>query len=487
MNQVRVQTAGMGAGQLAPARTASAAKVRGARDYLPVKLDGLRLGLFLLILINVSRAHQIIGIIGKLRPGLLLVLFTGLYAMFFPHKLSSAGVLKTTEGKLIFWLFVTTCVSAVLGISLGSSAKFLLNDYIKVFIAAMLLLVGMRHVNDLFTLIWAYVVSSGVLSLMAIFLFKMSRSAGSAVSRLSNLYTFDSNDIGVVLMVGLPLTLLVFQHSRGLRKWLCAGIIAAIGVTLARSGSRGALVGLVGTGTVLLISLKTVPVWKRLGFVGAVVAALVLAAPPGYWEQMKTLVGIKQDYNWTSKDGRKELIKRGLVYMAYYPFTGLGIHNFQRAECMSDLSAKVRTYVRGTALRCQPPHNTYIEAGAETGFIGLGLFLSIVFGGIWRMRRLRKKIPKSWRTGDAAQRFMYDGTLYLPVAMAGFAITCFFVTFAWLDIVYIAAGYMAGLTLSVKKRLAQDQAAALAMSRVPAPPQVRVTASAPVPVSLPVV
>jgi hypothetical protein len=82
---------------------------------------------------------------------------------------------------------------------------------------------------------------------------------------------------------------------------------------------------------------------------------------------------------------------------------------------------------------------------------------------------------------------MYDGTLYLPVAMAGFAITCFFVTFAWLDIVYIAAGYMAGLTLSVKKRLAQDQAAALAMSRVPAPPQVRVTASAPVPVSLPVV
>jgi O-antigen ligase len=237
---------------------------------------------------------------------------------------------------------------------------------------------------------------------------------------------------------------------------------------------------------VLLLALKTVPLWKRAAFIGVVVVALVVAAPPGYWAQMQTLIGIKQDYNWTSKDGRRQLILRGITYMMNFPFTGLGIHNFSRAECMSDLSDKVKTYVRGTGLRCQPPHNTYIEVGAETGFTGLALFLGILFGGIWRMRKLRRRLPKSWRTGDAEQRFMYDATLYLPVSMVGFAVTSFFVTFGWLDIVYIVAMYMAGLTIAARKRLAHDARQALVMPPAAPPAVARGQLPVPVPASVPV-
>lgn len=452
---------------------------------IPLKFDGLRLGLFLLIVINVSRVHQAVALIGKMRPGLLLVLLTGVYALANPRKLSTVGLLKTTEARLIFWLFILTCVSATLGISLGNSAKFLIDNYVKTIIAAFLLLAGIRQVQDLFTLIWAYVVSAGILSYMAIFMFKMSKVGGTEATRLSNLYTFDANDIGVVLMVGLPLALLMFQHSAGLRKWASGIILVAMGVTLARSGSRGALIGLILTGVVLLVSLKTVPLWKRGAFVGVIAMALILAAPPGYWAQMQTLVGLKQDYNWTSKDGRRQLIIRGVTYMLNYPLTGLGPHNFQRAECMSSLSDKVRTYVRGTGLRCQPPHNTYIEVGAETGITGLLLFLGILFGSIWRLRKLRRRLPKAWRVGDAEQRFMYDATLYLSVMMFGFAVTSFFVTFAWLDIIYIAAMYCAGLTVAVRKRLAQDAALGARVVLPPAPPAPRGHSPVPVHASVP--
>ncbi|HTS87898.1 MAG TPA: O-antigen ligase family protein [Gemmatimonadales bacterium] len=451
--------------QVARALAQPAPQRRSAVGSIRLKLDPMRLGLFLLMIINVSRVHQAIGLIGKMHPAFVLVGFTLAYAVANPRKLASGGLLRTTEARLVVALFLLSCVSTLFGISTGNSGKFLLDNFIKVVIAAFLLLAGIRNLQDLLTLIYAYVVSCGILSYMAIFMFHLSKH-GSDAARLSNLYTFDANDIGVVLMVGLPLALLLFQHSTGLRKWISAATMVAIGVTLARSGSRGALVGLIVTGAVLLVTLKTVPVWKRAAFVGVVGIALVVAAPPGYWEQMNTLLGLKQDYNWTSKDGRRQLILRGIVYMENYPLTGLGIHNFQRAECMSDLSDKVRNYVRGTGLRCQPPHNTYIEVGAETGFTGLILFSLIVFGGVWRMRKLRKRIPRAWRRGDREQRFMYDATLFLSVSMVGFAVTSTFVSFAWIDIVYIVAMYMAALTLAVRRRLIHDAAQAAGSGHV---------------------
>jgi hypothetical protein len=73
---------------------------------------------------------------------------------------------------------------------------------------------------------------------------------------------------------------------------------------------------------------------------------------------------------------------------------------------------------------------------------------------------------------------MYDSTLYLPISIVGFAITTLFVTFAWLDIVYIVVVYQAGLALAVRKRLAQD----LAAQAIPVP---RPSGPRPFPVPLP--
>lgn len=452
---------------------------RATARYIPLVMDGLRLALFLLVIINVSRVHQAIPIIGKLRPGLLLVALAGVFAVLSPRKTSYRGLFKTTEAKLVLALFIVTCISAVAGISLGNSGKFIVERYVKVVIAAFLLLVGLRHVRDLYALMWAYVVGSGILAFMATFVFKVSKRTGSEVARLQELHTFDSNDIGVVLLVGLPIAILMARHSAGLRKWFSIGVVLAIGVALARSGSRGTLVGLVGTGAVLLMSLKTIPLWKRAAFVGVVTFALVVAAPPGYWVQMKTLLGLEEDYNWSSKDGRRQLIVRGMTYMLHYPLTGLGIDNFARAECMSELSEKVRTHVRGRGIKCAAPHNTYVQVGAETGFTGLVIWGLMLFGGIRRMRKLRRKLPSPWRIGDPEQRFLYDATMFLPISFIAFAITSTFVTFAWLDIFYIALAFAAGLTIAARKRLAQDATYRLVPQPVGAVP-------VPMPASLPV-
>jgi O-antigen ligase len=165
---------------------------------------------------------------------------------------------------------------------------------------------------------------------------------------------------------------------------------------------------------------------------------------------MRTIAAPKQDYNWSAKDGRKAVAQRGLGYMLDHPIFGLGIRNFWRAECIDGEKAAAR--VIGTGIRCTPPHNSYIEAGAEMGFPGFIVWCSLLFGGIISCARLRKRLPRSWLKGDQEQRFLYQATMYLQLAFIGFAVCAFFLTFAWLDIIYMLAAYLGGLYIAIREK-----------------------------------
>jgi O-antigen ligase len=289
---------------------------------------------------------------------------------------------------------------------------------------------------------------------MSLFVFGMTRGDSLTV-RLNDLYTYDANDLGLVMLVGLGLTLLVLQLAKG---WTKVGAILAllgIGIAIARSGSRGAFVGGIVTGLALLFLVTTIPLWKRVALILVTAVSLALAAPPGYWDQMKTMLNPKEDYNWTGNTGRKEILKRGIGYMKRYPFFGLGISNFWRPECLDSRFERVQTQIAGTGLRCTPPHNSYLQAGAELGIPGLIIWCMLVFGGIVRMLKLRKRMPAYWSRGSPEEQFLYFAPQYFAVSMVAFAITSFFVSFAWIDIVYMLTAFMAGLQIAMERRGAE--------------------------------
>jgi O-antigen ligase len=143
--------------------------------------------------------------------------------------------------------------------------------------------------------------------------------------------------------------------------------------------------------------------------------------------------------------------------MKSYPLFGIGIGNFARAE--GTISDRARNWVPGMAgIKWTAPHNSFVEAGAELGVPGLVLWSSLVFGGIVAMRRLRRRLPKGWAAGDPDQRFLYVATSYLPVALTGFAAGAFFVSFAFLDPIYILAAFMSGMYVCAERKLAASQA-----------------------------
>ena len=410
---------------------------------LSVSRDPLRILLFVLTVMIVSRLHQHYPQIMKLRPALLLVMATAAYAYLNPRYLTRTNVLKFWPMRCVAILGVLACGSAVFGISLGATAQFILNSYLKTLVYAFLLAISIRHIRDLYTLVWAYVISCGILAFFSLFVFGITKASNSYAARLDHLYTYDANDLGVVMMIGLPLTLLLLVVARGYRRFGLLLNLVAICATIARSGSRGGFLGFVAVSLAALLLANNVSVARRTLYSAAAVLALAIGAPSGYWLQMRTILQPKQDYNYSTIDGRKAVAQRGLGYMWQYPVFGLGINNFSKAECT--ISSKLEQLDRTGPIRCTAPHNSYVQAGSELGIPGLIVWLSLVAGLIGSLLRRRRNLPRSWRRGTEAERFICGATTFFPLAMIGFSVTAFFVSFAWMDPLYIMAAFTTGL------------------------------------------
>jgi O-antigen ligase len=413
---------------------------------LAFSLDPLRIVLFVSMVLNISRFHQAFAPLKAIRPGLLLFITACGYAFLNPRFLTRANVFATWPMRRIALLGILAVFSALFGISLGGTAAFILSNFSKTMIFAYLVALSIRHVNDLYTLIWAYAVSSGVLAYFSLIVFTLSKASISKTERLGELYSYDANDVCVVMLVGLALVLLLLQVAKGTKRMLLLMMLLFIGGTIARSGSRGGFVGLAVFAFASLFLINSISVVRKVGAIAMVVIGLAAFAPKGYWEQMETILTPSQDYNTTSPDGREALIRRGLGYVAQYPMFGIGMSNFSRAECSI---SGMRVGPGQGGIKCMAPHNSFLQAAAELGIPGLMVWASIVLGGIVAMLRLRSKLPRSWRRGNDIERLLYSATHFFALALVGFAAAGFFVSFAWLDILYILAALMTGLYISI--------------------------------------
>lgn len=418
--------------------------------------DPLRLVLALLIFFAVGRAHQHFAFIGAMSPALLLFLGGVGYAVLDPSSIRLENLWSSWPPKVVAALAVLACLSVPFGISMGSAGRFMLEGFAKVVLVFALLLVAVRNSRDLYVFVWAYVLACGFLVYISLFTFDLQ--AAGTLQRLSNLYYYDANDVGVVLSAGIPLCVVLFQNSGKLGSIASGTILLGIGASLARSGSRGGFLGLLAVGIALLFLLRNVSVARRGAAVVVVVAGLFFTAPLGYWDQMESLTEPTEDYNWTAPYGRKAVAERGLGYMMDYPVFGLGVGNFPRAEGMLAEVSQRRARM-GVGFRWTAAHNSFIQAGAELGVPGLILFCSLIFGGMLGMGRLRKRLPDRWRRLEGEHRFLYDMATYLPVSLVGFSVAGFFVSFAYHDMLYVLVVFVAGTYVCVRSLQGRMRAA----------------------------
>jgi O-antigen ligase len=428
-------------------RSAASASGDGIRS-----LDPQRIALALFIIMSISNLHMHFPVVAKVRPGLLLWIFLVSYPILVPRSIRWGNLTRSWPPKALIAFGVLACLSIPFGLSIGQSATFMLDVYARILLFGLVAVASIRNVQDLRILVSAYVISTVVLIFLSLFVLDVDAVVGGIERIQSQNSMYDSNDLGVLFLIGFALALLLLQASR--TWWTRAfslGVVLGVPAAVAVTGSRGAFVGFVAVGVALFLLVRHIPLVKRLGIVLGAMVVLSFAAPSGYWSQMGTILEPEDDYNVSDASGRIPILKRGIGYIAQYPVLGVGLNNFTRAEW--SLSPIARTARPGDRMPVMAPHNTYLQVAAEMGIPALILWVALIGAGIFGLTRQRRRVPEGWKNGIPDERFLYYAHVYLPVAFVGFAVPSVFVSHAYLPSFYLLVAFLAGVLLLTSERL----------------------------------
>jgi hypothetical protein len=262
----------------------------------------------------------------------------------------------------------------------------------------------------------------------------------------------DGNDFGWGLIIMLPFSIYLTVGKRGFisRMIGLGGIVIGIG-GIVGTESRGATLALAGS---MLLFWATVSKRKLL-FVGILaigITAVVLLAPPAYFQRLNTLQNYEED---NSAQGRLRAWRAARQMALDYPL-GVGANNFNSAYGRFYMPADTSGWA---ANRWISTHSCYFKVLAEYGYPGLFLFLGVLFttarDNVLSARRLRA-------AGDAAV-FEPEWPLLLNVSLLGYSICALFLGGITYPHLYLIAG------LSVATSRISSQAAAAPAPTLPAP------------------
>jgi len=413
---------------------------RGARPVLPsasgpaTRWDGFLVALSLLVLTSVWRLQDLFPILGSIQlPTLAAVAALALFVIDRDPRRKFKRINHPVV-KCAIVIFFLAILSVPGGVYPGYSFSFILKDYDKTFMLLLLVAAGLRDRRDIERLMWVSLFGATLYSLMVI-----TRIPVGADGRLGDLYYYDANDLGMLIVMTFPM--IVFFVRGDSRPWVRVGAglcMPILMVALVKTGSRGGFLGLIAVALYMVWRYRAVSTRMRVSAVSVMVVLLLAFGSDRYWTMMSTMLHPSQDYNFQAnvESGRMEIWKRGMGYMFSHPLTGVGANAFPAAEGMiSPLAARQQL---GIGLKWSAAHNSFVEIGAELGVGGLTLFLVMLAQAGWSLRTKRRRgVPDDPTSPDAAL------AQTLAACLAGFCVAGFFLSQAYSAYLYALLGMIA--------------------------------------------
>ena len=223
-------------------------------------------------------------------------------------------------------------------------------------------------------------------------------------------------------LVILPFAVfLLWYESSRLRRLMAAGSAMLILAAVILSYSRGAFVTLA-----VLLLLLTMVQRRRRGpaLVGAaLLLVLIVALAPGYRDRISTMLGVQGLFSAQASEqpdvvtrGRTTEMLAAVFVFLDHPVFGVGPAQYAPFYSMAyHLKPEL-------ALRYLPKsrraHSLYAELAAETGIVGLTVFLSIVGWLLCRLWQARRRWALSHPDlANLATTFLFSIAAYLGTAM----------------------------------------------------------------------
>ncbi len=299
------------------------------------------------------------------------------------------------------WMSITTLLALNPAGAFQEWQRFL-KIILMIFVA--LALIDSRQKLD--QLIWVICVSLGFFGFKG-GLFTLAHGGIYSVGGPSGSFIEGNNEIAFALIMCLPL--MQYLQLNATKRYVKIGLSTVMllsAVSIVGSYSRGAF--LAGAAMVCVLWLRS---RRRLGlFVVLIllIPAMLSFMPEKWHERMDTIQTYEED---ASAMGRLDAWKYAIDRAYDNPLTGGGFETF-------------RNYIRDV-------HSAYFEILGEHGFVVLGLWLSLLFGTMIALQRLRK------------QALQVEGFSWIPhyakaiqISLVGYAVGGVFLGTAYWDIFY---------------------------------------------------
>lgn len=313
--------------------------------------------------IVLCRPQDIFLFLGQFRPALAIAVLTmGLVAIQLKHL---PGPLVFRERQVKYYLALVIIMIFGIPWSLYPRNSFteLFTVYINVIVFFFIFYKLVSSEKRLSTIILIACLGNGMYSASAVL------TGGFELSRLFFGDMFDPNDLAFFAIGFLPLNLIFL--SRDNPSWMRLACLSSFGfgtLLILYTGSRGGLVAF-SVVMILLFLRRTTVLSFSLKAVCAAIFVVVVALAPIETERYRTILSFHDDYNIQDESGRIALWEIGVRAMLQNPLTGVGVGSYGMAVGLDRQARGLES------ARWQTAHNSFVQIGAETGVVGLVLFL----------------------------------------------------------------------------------------------------------------
>ncbi|HEX6006224.1 MAG TPA: putative O-glycosylation ligase, exosortase A system-associated [Burkholderiales bacterium] len=257
-------------------------------------------------------------------------------------------------------------------------------------------------------------------------IFVVSTGGGGQVKGPEGSFIDGNTFIGLALNMVMPLVLVLAREEK--RRWLkllLYTIFASSIVSVIFTTSRGAYLGL---GAIIpLMFLRARSKWLGLMLlVPALVGAQFL--PDRIFHRAELIENYQQE---SSANQRLQSWTVAWNVALDYPITGAGFEFEYTPDTERWLSYGNRKY--DWAIKTSTAaHSIYFQILGQHGFIAFGMFVTLLFGSLLRLQRIRKAAAAS---GDRAWIAPYATAL--QIALVGYMVSGAFLSSAYFDLAWL--------------------------------------------------
>jgi probable O-glycosylation ligase (exosortase A-associated) len=332
-----------------------------------------------------------------------------------------------------------------------TTAFELWNTHIKTFALALVVMVMVNSKLRVQAFIWVAAVSVGYYAVKGAGFVLLTGSIGSRVFGPDNTMIADNNNLGLAMVMLLPI--INYLRISSSNRYIQLGCWIAIAMTIVAivgTYSRGGFVGLVVVGfAFFLLSKHKVVSLIMAGIVGA---TIFVSAPQDWKDRMMGIQNYEQD---GSAQGRIEAWQTSWNLAADRPLVGGGFAAIEQKSVSS-------RYRPGSQAVARAPHSIYFQVLGDHGFLGLILYLTIALVAIANLFRIQ-----AWTRGRDDLEWANVLSRMLLISYAGFLMAGSFLSMAYYDVFLCFIALSVSLREIVRKQL-EDVAEAERTDLIPA-------------------